>query len=92
MRVRLSFGETTLPLSSITLEGLVAMARDVPTRLSSAQEKLDRQEILVFFTFRTGRNEIARALAEPLAGESEGFAKRWKQLQKGDPAPEPDSP
>jgi serine/threonine protein kinase len=80
VRVKLSFGETVIPVSSLAIDGLVEIAQELPSRMAEPADSHDRREILCFFSRQSGRNELASALAEALAQESEPFAARWARL------------
>lgn len=74
--VDLGFGPTTLDLSSISVEGLLAIAQKTAMRDNLTPELT---EGAAYFTWICGDTQSAEAMAEDLAGVP-GFPRRWAAL------------
>jgi serine/threonine protein kinase len=84
VRVKLSFGETVIPVSSLAIDGLVEIARQLPQRMTDPLEAHSRLEILCFFARQSGREELAAALAKELTVESDDFGARWERMRENE--------
>jgi serine/threonine protein kinase len=79
LEFRVASGELSMPLESVSIPGLVAMAEAMPPQQDMA-EYLLRREVLVMFAYITGEIETALRVGEELMVDSREFRQRWKQI------------
>lgn len=80
VRVRLEFGETTIPFASLSDHGLLQIGTGVVSAMAEGRERNALTEMLVFYARQTGDSVFARMVGDAFAKEDEEFAKIWERL------------
>ncbi len=92
IHVRLEFGETTLPFSSVSADGLLLMAKQIFGGLAAGEDRERRIWKYIFFARQTGVKEAADSAAKSLVAANEEFRTIWERLGAPGPAAAPAVP
>ena len=76
---KVAAGELSVPLDSVSNEGLIELAEAMPVQ-QEMTEYFKRRELLVLFAYLSGELQTALKVGEELMVDSREFRLRWKQI------------
>ncbi|MFV1993878.1 MAG: serine/threonine-protein kinase [Verrucomicrobiales bacterium] len=80
VRLKLEFGESSLPLENLSTSGLFVIAEAIIDGFEDSGAANERRAALALYAWLTNRNELGEEIGRELASQDERFARIWSRF------------